>query len=171
MGVFDLFRKAAAKPGGRVCIIHAPREAVYDAMTKHVAEAAALDEDSIARIKDALSPLAKMSGGKVDDILKGIEVHVDKSQRPSELVVETRMAGAGMGPSSRVTFEAVSPTSTRVTLRADIQDSNAGMMDRMLMAGAKKQMAGGLSQGVDQLLQAAANELKAKIEFENTQSS
>jgi len=32
-------------------------------------------------------------------------------------------------------------------------------------------MAGGLSQGVDQLLQAAANELKAKIEFENTQSS
>ncbi len=165
MGVLDLFRKAAAKPSGRVCIIHAPREAVYDALTKHMVDAAALDEDSFTRIKDILSPLAKMSGDKVDDILKSIEVHVDKSQRPSSLTVETRMAGAGMGPSSNVSFEAINAGSTRVTLRADIQNNNAGMMDRMLMAGAKKQLAGGLSQGVDAMLQSTANDLKAKIEF------
>jgi hypothetical protein len=64
-----------------------------------------------------------------------------------------------------VSFEAINAGSTRVTLRADIQNNNAGMMDRMLMAGAKKQLAGGLSQGVDEMLQSTANDLKAKIEF------
>ena len=165
MGLLDLFKKPAAKGGGRVCTIAAPQKYVYDALVKVLAKAAKLDEESIEHINGALAPLAKVSGGKVTDLLKSIEVHVDNSRRPEELIVNTRMGGSPLGPSSHVKVEAIQAKLSRVTLRADIGVSNARLVDRMLMAGLSKKMATGMTEGVDDLLRAAAAELKAKIEF------
>jgi len=160
-----LFKKPAAKASGRVCTIAASQKNVYDALAKVLAAAAALDKDSVEHIKGALAPLAKVSGGKVNDLLKSIEVHVDSARRPELLIVSTRMGGSPMGPSSHVKVEAIQAKLSRVTLRADIGVSNARLVDRMLMASLTKKMATGMAEGVDDLLKAAAAELKAKIEF------
>lgn len=168
MGIFDVFRRGKGTGAtARSCVIDAQQSRVYDALVNQFApgKGAGLNEESIARIKQALAPLAKL-GGDVDGVLGKIELRVDTSARPGTLRVSTAMGEKAIGPSTILTLERATATTTRVrlTMQAEVP---GGMLERMLMASARKQMEESFEQSADTVLNNAAAELKAKITFED----
>jgi hypothetical protein len=164
MGVFDLFKK---KDGpSRTALIGAAAPAFFDMLGKKVSAAGAtLSPDSIENIRSVLSPLAKM-GADIDAQLEKIRIEVDKSGRPTQLVIRTMVAGKPMGPQTTFDITAIDATSCRVKGHMTMP-TGGGMKDKLLMAGLARKLETDSKLAFDQPIADAAKTLGATVKFED----
>lgn len=164
MSVFDLFKK---KDGpSRTALIGAPAPAFFDMLGKKVSAAGAtLSPESIENIRSVLSPLAKM-GADIDAQLEKIKIEVDKSARPTQLVIRTMVAGKPMGPQTTFDITEVDAKSCRVKGHITMP-TGGGVKDKLLMAGLSRKLETDSKLAFDQPIADAAKTLGASVKFED----
>lgn len=164
MGMLDLFKKKGGP--SRTASIGAAAPAFYDMLAKKVsAQSASLSPESIENIRSVLSPLAKM-GADIDAQLQKIKVEVDKSGRPSQLVIRTTVAGKPMGPQTTFDITPVDANTCHVKGHMTMP-TGGGMKDKLLMAGLARKLETDGRLAFDQPIADAAKTLGATVKFED----
>ncbi len=138
--------------------------AYFDALANQLQQSAgSLGPDSIANIKSALAPFAKM-GADIDKQIGQVKFELDLSGKPAKITMRTTVGGQIFGPVTSFAITATGPNVLRVVASVSTPPAS-GMMGKLLNAGIERQVRSGIGETIDPLLAGAAQACAASISF------
>lgn len=171
--VFNFFKSkpAAGGPSRTAEVSGVTPERYYDALLIQLRNSTTLGQDSIALIKGAIGPLARLSGkgDKVDDAIQQVKLVVESSPKPAKsasgkaggesartITMKTMVNGQPMGQTTTFSFGPAggSPASFTVTATVALQ-MGGGMAEKFLSAGLRNKINRELGPSINPVLIAA----------------